>query len=156
EMLDRVGRDSEEKLSEYGIELIDIQVKRADLPEENEEAVYERMKSERDREAALLRAEGQEEAKEITSNADRESRVLVSEAEQEAAALRGEGEAQAMEIYSEAHSQDSEFYEFWKTLESYEESFKPGTSTLLLSPESRYMEFFEQGHNATAGESSSE
>lgn len=146
-MLHKITDNSSEKLSEYGIELIDVKVKRADLPEANEQAVYDRMKSERKRQASKLRAEGHQEAQEIRSEADKKSSIIVSEANKQAEKIRGEGEAQALEIYSRAYSQNPEFYEFWRTLESYKRSFlgEGGGTTILLNPDSEYMKLLKQG-----------
>lgn len=144
-MLEQITKTSAKKLKEYGIALIDVKIKRADLPEANEQAVYDRMISERERQAALLRAEGDEQAKEIKSNADKESSVIVAEAENKAESIRGEGEARALEIYSDAYSRNEEFYEFWRKLESYRKSMGEGDSTILLSPDTQYMELMVQG-----------
>ena len=153
EMLENITQDSDKKLDEYGVHLIDVRVKRADLPEANEEAVYDRMKSERQREAAELRAEGEETARELRSEADRESRVIVAEAKREGESIRGEGEATALQIYSKAYRQDPEFYEFWRTLQSYKKSFQEGSSTILLSPNSQYMTLFKNGSAEMAASS---
>src|SRR6056297_2747867 len=144
-MLAQITETSAQKLDEYGINLIDVKIKRADLPEANEEAVYGRMISERQRQASLLRAEGAEEAQEIESNADRQSSVIVAEAENKAETIRGEGEARALEIYSDAYSQDEEFYEFWRKLDSYRASLSEGKTTILLSPDTQYLKLLSEG-----------
>jgi len=144
-MLEEITKISAKKLEEYGINLLDVRVKRADLPEANEEAVYERMKSERYREASRLRAEGEEKAKEIRSEADKESRVILAEAKSQAEEIRGTGEARALDIYSSAYGQEPAFYEFWRTLESYKRSLGEGQSTILLSPRSDYLQLLEKG-----------
>lgn len=144
-LLEEVTALSADKLADYGINLLDVRVKRADLPEANEQAVYQRMDSERQREASKLRAEGEERAREIKSGAERQRTILLSEARKEAETLRGAGEAKALDIYSQAYSQDPRFYEFWRTLDSYSKSFGNGNSTILLSPESDYMKLFKAG-----------
>lgn len=146
DMLSRLTKLSSKKLSEYGINLIDVRVKRADLPEANEKAVYDRMISERKRKASQLRAEGEEKAKEIRSRADKKSSIIVSEAKEKAETIKGAGDAKALTIYSETYSQDKKFFEFWRTLDSYRKSFKKdGNSTIILSPKSRYMELLDEG-----------
>lgn len=144
-MLNDITETSAEKLGDYGINLVDAKIKRADLPESNEQAVFDRMISERERRASELRAEGDEESKEIKSGADRESSVIVAEARNEAETITGEGEAEATRIYSEAYSQDVEFYEFWRKLSSYRESFPGDKSTILITPDSQYMRLLSKG-----------
>lgn len=144
-MLETITTNSAKKLSEYGINLIDAKIKRADLPEANEQAVFDRMISERKRRASQLRAEGDEQAQEITSGADRQSRIIVAEARKEAEKIRGEGESQALQIYSDAYSQDVEFYEFWRKLSSYRKSFPGGKSTILVTPDSQYLKLLSEG-----------
>ncbi|MBS3787696.1 protease modulator HflC [Candidatus Bipolaricaulota bacterium] len=146
-MLNTIQETSAKKLEEYGINLIDAKIKRADLPKANEEAVFNRMISERERRASQLRAEGDEQSKEIKSDADRQSSVIVAEARREAEEIRGEGEAKALDIYAEAYSQNVEFYEFWRKLASYRRSFVKGKgkNTILISPDSRYMKLLSSG-----------
>jgi len=144
-MLATITSNSAKKLAEYGINLIDAKIKRADLPEANEQAVFDRMISERERRAAQLRAEGDEQAQEIRSEADRRSSVIVAEARNKAESIRGEGEAKALQIYSDAYSQDVEFYEFWRKLSSYRKSFPGGKSTLLVTPDSQYLRLLSEG-----------
>lgn len=144
-MLNDITKTSGEKLEEYGIELVDAKIKRADLPQDNEQAVFDRMISERERRASQLRAEGEEEEKEIESEADRRSSVLVAEARNEAESIQGEGEAEALQIYADAYSQDVEFYEFWRKLASYRESFPGEKSTILISPDSQYLRLLSEG-----------
>ena len=152
QMLATITENSAEKLAEYGINLIDAKIKRADLPEANEQAVYDRMISERERRASQLRAEGDEQSKEIRSGADRKSSVIVAEARKEADTIRGEGEAKALDIYSAAYSKDEDFYKFWRKLESYRRSFGQGEgkNTILISPDSRYLQLLASGESELA------
>lgn len=140
--LQQVTELSREKLKEFGILLIDVRIKRADLPDEIEQAVFARMRSERERIAAQLRAEGEQRAKEIRSAADRDKEIILAEARKQAEETMGEGDAQALEIYASAYNQDSKFYRFWRSLESYKRSFAAG-STIVLSTDSDYLKFFE-------------
>ena len=140
--LQQVTELSREKLADFGIVLIDVRIIRADLPTEIEQAVFERMRSERLRIAAQLRAEGEEQAREITSSADKEVEIILADARKLAEILRGEGDAQALEIYAEAYNQDPDFYRFWRTLESYEVALGSDTQ-IVLSSNSDYLRFIE-------------
>ena len=100
------------------------------------------MQTERQREAALFRAEGDQQARNIRSQADKERDILLADARQKAEQLKGEGDAQALEVYANAYNRDPEFYRFWRTLQSYKVSFKEG-DTIILSTESDYFKFFE-------------
>lgn len=145
EMLSQITKTSAKKLDEYGINLIDVKIKRADLPEANEQAVYDRMKSERHRQADKLRAEGAEASREIKSQADRKSSVIIAEAKNKAESIRGEGDARSLEIYAKAYSKDEEFYKFWRKLTSYRDSLSKGKTTILLSPDSQYLKLLNEG-----------
>lgn len=133
---------SSAKLIKFGIELIDVRIKRADLPTEIEQAVFARMRSERERIAAQLRAEGEEEAKRITSQADKERAIILADARKAAEEEMGIGDARALEIYANAYNQDADFYQFWRTLESYETALK-GNTSIVLSTESDYLRFLD-------------
>lgn len=140
--LQQVTKDSQENIKGFGVKLIDVRVKRADLPPENETAVYNRMKSKWQAEAELSRAQGDQEAKKIRSAADRDVEIILADAKKEAENLKGQGDAKALEIYANAYNQNSEFYRFWRSLESYKKSFEAG-STIVLSTDSDYLKFFE-------------
>lgn len=138
--LHQVTELSQGKLEKFGIELIDVRIKRADLPSEIEQAVFSRMRSERERIAAQLRAEGEEQAKKITSNADKEKEIILADANKTAETVKGEGDAQALEIYAEAYNQDPEFYRFWRSLESYKTALG-GSTSIVLTTDSDYLHF---------------
>ena len=140
EYLTEVTALSYDKLAVLGIELIDVRIKRADLPTEIEQAVFSRMRSERERIAAQLRAEGDETSKQMTSNADKERVIMLAEADKQAEMVKGDGDAQALEIYAYAYNQDAEFYRFWRSLESYKTALDQGTS-IVLSSDSEYLRF---------------
>ena len=142
EYLQQVTEFSRGKLGKFGIVLIDVRIKRADLPTEIEKAVFSRMRSERERIAAQLRAEGEEQAKQITSSADKDKEILLADARKEAEKVMGQGDAQALETYADAYNQDPKFYRFWRTLESYKVALKDG-SRIVLSTDSDYLEFLE-------------
>ncbi|MCI2430349.1 protease modulator HflC [Candidatus Acetothermia bacterium] len=140
--LDEVIRLTQQQVQEFGIEVTDIRIKRADLPEENEQAVYSRMISEREQIATGIRAQGDEEAQRIRAEAGRERDIIVAEARKRSEELRGEGDAQAAEIYAKAYNRDAQFYRFWRTLDSYRKSFN-AQDTLVLSTDSDYLKYFE-------------
>ena len=140
--LQEVTATSRTKLIKFGIRLIDVRIKRADLPTEIEQAVFSRMRSERERIAAQLRAEGEEEAKKITSGADKEREIILADARKAAEKEMGIGDARALEIYANAYNQDADFYRFWRTLDSYETALK-GNTSIVLSTESDYLRFLD-------------
>lgn len=142
EIMAEVTRGTAEGAKKFGIEVVDVRIKRVDLPEEVQASVFARMRAERERIAKRYRAEGDEKAREIRANADKEAQIIVAQAYKEAQTLRGEGDAEATSIYAEAFSQDSEFYSFSKHLEVYEKILDPGT-TILLRPDSDLLRFLE-------------
>ena len=127
----------------YGVEVVDVRISRADLPDETSQAIYARMRTEREREAAEFRAQGQEFAQEIKSKADKERTVLLAEAEKEAQILRGQGDELAIKIYADAFNKDPEFYAFYRTMEAYRNSLSGDNTTFILSPDSDFLKFFE-------------
>ena len=132
-IMNRVAVSAREKASEFGIDVVDVRTKRADLPEEVEQSVFNRMRAERQRESSLFRAEGEEQANIIRAQADRSSTVILAEGYREAEIIRGEGEAEAIRIFAEALSQDAEFYSFMRRLESYGEILKVGDRLIIPS-----------------------
>ncbi|WP_444677127.1 protease modulator HflC [Halomonas sp. E19] len=126
---------------ELGVAIRDVRVKRIDLPEDVSTAVFERMRSEREREAREWRAQGQEEAERIRANADRRRQVLLAQATERAETLRGEGDAEAAGIFSEAYSQDPEFFSFWRSLNAYRASFDGERDLLVLDPTSDFFRY---------------
>jgi len=126
---------------EYGIEVIDVRVKRIDLPDDVRSSVYERMTSERQREAQQLRSRGNELAIGIEADADRQEAVLLVEAYRDSERIRGDGDAQAAAIYSAAYTQDPEFYSFTRSLNSYRDTFSSKSDVMLLDPESDYFKY---------------
>ena len=138
--MNEVTKLSNSKLSEFGIEIIDVRIKRADLPPEIESAVYDRMRTERNREANLYRAEGDEEARKIRAETDKEATIIQAEAYEKAEQLRGEGDAQALTIYADGYNKDPDFFQFMRTMEAYEKTLKTQT-TLVLPPDSDFLKF---------------
>lgn len=139
EIMSQVTADSNARAAAYGVEIVDVRIKRADLPEKNEQNVFSRMRTERERQAKKFRAEGDEEARKIRSNSEKEKRILLAEAQRTAEIKRGEAEAKSAAIYAEAYSRDPEFYAFMRTLEAYRKTLDERT-TIVLDPTS---EFFE-------------
>lgn len=142
EFLSQVKDLAQQKMDEFGVDVIDVRIKRADLPEANEQAVYNRMISERKQIAQRFRAEGEQEAQRIRSEADRQVQIILAEGRKRAEELKGEGDAQALQIYADAYNRDTSFFLFWRTLESYKKSLAEN-STLVLSTESDYLKLLE-------------
>lgn len=139
-IMEEVTAKSNRLLSDYGIKIIDVRIKRTDLPAENQMAIFGRMKAERERQAKQYRSEGREEAAKITTAADKERTVMLAEAKREAETLRGEGEAAATKIYAEALTQDPEFYSFVRTMDAYKKTMK-GDTRLVLTPKSEFFKY---------------
>ncbi|MCG3146918.1 MAG: Modulator of FtsH protease HflC [Verrucomicrobiae bacterium] len=134
-IMEAVARVAREKAHEFGIEIVDVRVKRADLPREVQASVFARMQAEREREAKRYRSEGEEEAAKLRAETDKERTIILATAEQQAQKLRGEGDATATRIYADAYGKDPEFYTFLRSLQAYE-LFVGKRSTLFLSAES--------------------
>jgi membrane protease subunit HflC len=125
-----------------GITVVDVRIKRIDLPEEVSESVYKRMRAERLQLANELRYTGQEQAETIRADADRQGQVLRADAERDAATVRGQGDAQAAAIYAQAYGQDPEFFAFYRSLAAYKKGFADGHGTLVLKPDSELLRYF--------------
>jgi len=138
-----VTQRSHEKASAYGIEIQDVRIKRADLPEQNEKAVFARMQAERERQAKQYRAEGAEEAQKIRSEAEKDREIILAQAYKESEELRGAGDAKAFKVYAEAYRQDAHFFEFTRSMEAYKKTFKD-KSTLVVSPDSEFLHYLKQ------------
>lgn len=131
-----------EASANLGIEIVDVRIRRADLPEANQQAIYRRMQTEREREAAELRAQGEETALRIRSRAERDVTVLVAEAQRESDQIRGEGDAKRNEIFNEAYGRDPEFFAFYRSMQAYEEGLRGDSTTMVLSPDSDFFRYF--------------
>jgi len=142
-IMKRVTEISNEKAKTYGIEIVDVRIKRVDLPPENEKFIFDRMRAERERIAKQYRAEGQEESAKIIAETEREKTVILAEAYKTAQTLKGEGEAESIRIYAESFNQDPEFYKFYRTLEAYRLTFKDKT-TVLLSTDSEFLKYLSR------------
>jgi len=143
-IMNRVAVSAREKASEFGIDVVDVRIKRADLPEEVEQSIFNRMRAERQRESSLFRAEGEEQANIIRAQADRSSTVILAEGYREAQITRGDGEAEAIRIFADALTQDMEFYSFSRRLESYAEILKNG-DRLIIPSDAEYFRYLIEG-----------
>jgi len=141
ELMEKVTEECRVKAKDYGIEIIDVRIKRADLPTENEKSIFERMQAERKRKANMYRSEGAEEAMKIKAQTDKEKIILLAEAKAKAEQIRGEGDALATKIYAEAFQKDQDFYQLFKTLEAYKTSLDSQTTIVLPLKNNEFMKY---------------
>ena len=134
--------------SHFGIEVIDLRIKRADLPTANQEAVYERMRSSLQQQAAQIRAEGVATAREIVADADKQVTITLAAATQESSVTRGAGDAESARIFASSFGKDPSFAAFYRSLQAYETSLADGDTTMVLSPDSDFFKYFKNGPNA--------
>lgn len=127
---------------QFGIEVVDVRIRRADLPEENTQAILSRMQSERERVAREARAEGAEVAQRVRAGAERERTVLLAEAQAQSDILRGQGEQEAIRIVAEAFSRDIDFFQFWRSMQAYREAFGEGHARMVMTPDSEFFRYF--------------
>ena len=143
EIMAIVTQRANEKAAVYGLEIEDVRIKRADLPEQNEKAVFARMQAERERQAKQYRAEGAEEAQKIRSEAEKDREILLATAYKEAEQIRGVGDAKAFKTYASAYRQDPRFFEFTRSMEAYKKTFSRN-STMVLTPDSEFLKYLKQ------------
>jgi len=141
-LMARIRDQLDKEAGGYGIQVVDVRIRRADLPDQNSQAVYQRMKTERQREAAEFRAQGNQKAQEIRSNADREATIIVAEANSKAEQVRGEGDAERNRLFAEAYGKDPDFFAFYRSMTAYENSLKSNDTRFLLRPDSDFFRFF--------------
>ena len=142
DIMKRIRDEVNSEASRFGIEIVDVRIRRADLPEANSQAIYERMMSERVREAKEFRAKGSEIAQKIRAEADKDKTVILAEANRKSEILRGEGESKAISIYANAFEMDSDFYSFYRSMQAYGNVLGEDGTTMILSPDSEFLEFF--------------
>src|SRR5664279_4033570 len=142
DLMSRIRELVDKEAKSYGIEVVDVRIRRADLPEQNSQAVYQRMQTERQREAAEFRAQGAQRGQEIRSRADREVTVLVAEATSQSEQIRGEGDATRNQIFADAFNKDPDFFAFYRSMQAYEAALKSNDTRLLLKPDSDFFKFF--------------
>jgi modulator of FtsH protease HflC len=141
-LMSRIRELVDNEAKSYGIEVVDVRIRRADLPEQNSQAVYQRMQTERQREAAEFRAQGAQRGQEIRSRADREVTVLVAEATSQSEQIRGEGDATRNQIFADAFNKDPDFFAFYRSMQAYEASLKSNDTRLLLKPDTNFFRYF--------------
>lgn len=152
ELMKQTIRQVNEDVRNLGVEIVDVRIRRADLPEANSQAIFRRMQTERQREAAELRAQGTEQSQRIKSNADREITVLLANANSEAERIRGDGDAERNRIYAEVFNKDKDFFVFYRSMQSYEEALKGTHTRIVLSPTSEYFRYFNAPFTGSAPE----
>lgn len=141
-LMESIRRDVGTSAAELGIEVVDVKIRRADLPEANSQAIFARMQTERQREATELRAQGEEQARRIRSRADRDATVLVAEAKRDSEIIRGDGDAERNRIFAEAFGADPDFFTFYRSMQAYEAGLQQGDTSLVLSPDSSFFRYF--------------
>jgi membrane protease subunit HflC len=141
-LMGRIRDQVDKEADAYGIQVVDVRIRRADLPEQNSQAVYQRMQTERQREAAEFRAQGAQKAQEIRSNADREATVIVAEANSQGDQIRGDGDGERNRLFAEAYGKDPDFFAFYRSMTAYENGLKSSDTRFLLRPDSDFFRFF--------------
>jgi len=148
QIMKEIQKQANEAAKPLGIDVVDVRIRRADLPPETSQAIFKRMESERQREAAEARAQGQERAFEIRAGADRERVVISAEAQRQSQILRGQGENEAAKIYADAFQADPQFYGFYRSLQAYRMSLSDSNTTFVLTPDSEFFKYFGKGLGA--------
>jgi modulator of FtsH protease HflC len=141
-LMARIREQLDKEADGYGIQVVDVRIRRADLPEQNSQAVYQRMQTERQREAAEFRAQGGQKAQEIRSRADREATVIVAEANSTAEQVRGTGDGERNRLFAEAYGKDADFFAFYRSMTAYETGLRSNDTRFLLRPDSDFFKFF--------------
>ena len=142
QLMARIGQLVDAEAQAYGINVVDVRIRRADLPEQNSQAVYQRMQTERQREAAEFRAQGSQRSQEIRSRADRDVTVLLAEATSKAEQLRGEGDGERNRIFAEAFSKDPDFFSFYRSMQAYEAGLRSSDTRMVLRPDLEFFRYF--------------
>ncbi|MEM8950756.1 MAG: protease modulator HflC [Pseudomonadota bacterium] len=141
-LMQRIRDDTNSRVESFGVNVVDVRIKRADLPPENSEAIYRRMQTEREREAKELRAQGYELGQRIRASADRERRVIIAEAQKKAQIIRGQGDGEATRIFAESFGQDIDFFSFYRSMQAYRDALADDNTSFVLSPEGEFFRFF--------------
>jgi len=142
QLMARVRDQLDTEAQPFGISIVDVRIRRADLPEQNSQAVYERMKTERQREAQEFRSQGLQRAQEIRAKADRDVTVLLADAQSKGEQVRGEGDGERNRIFAEAYGRDPEFFSFYRSMQAYEAGLRAGDTRMVLKPDSEFFRFF--------------
>jgi len=154
-LMKRIAQQVNEEGKEFGLEVVDVRIKRADLPEQNSKNIFDRMRAERQREAAEFRAEGAAQANRIRADADRQVTIIKADATREGERLRGEGDAERNRIFAEAFSRDPDFFSFYRSMQAYEQGIKPADTRMLLAPDSEFFRYFTNPGGNNAGSQTS-
>jgi membrane protease subunit HflC len=152
QLMAQVRTQLENEAQSFGIAVVDVRIRRADLPEQNSQAVYQRMQTERQREAAEFRAEGSQRSQEIRARADRDVTVLIAEAQSKGEQTRGEGDAERNRIYAEAYGRDPDFFTFYRSMQAYEAGLRANDTRMVLKPDSDFFRYFGNPTGKTPGE----
>jgi membrane protease subunit HflC len=150
DLMKRIAKLVNDEGKEFGLEVVDVRIKRADLPEQNSKSVYDRMRAERQREAAEFRAQGAAEANRIKATADREATVILAEATRKGEIMRGEGDAERNRIFADAFGRDPDFFGFYRSMQAYEQGMKSADTRMLLSPDSEFFRYFNNPSGGAA------
>ena len=153
-LMDVIAERVKDQGGSFGINVIDVRIRRVDLPSENSQAIFRRMQTQREQEARRIRAEGDKEAKRIRAEADRDATIIQADARKDSEILRGEGDAGAQKIYNEAYGRDREFFDFWATMKTYRESLKGDKTRYIGPPGGDFFRFFgdSSGHGGSLGD----
>jgi membrane protease subunit HflC len=149
ELMKRIANQVNHEGEEFGLEVVDVRMKRADLPEQNSKSVFARMRAEREREAAEFRAEGAASANRIRATADRQATVIKAEASRKGEETRGQGDAQRNRIYADAYTRDPDFFGFYRSMQAYEKGLGSDDTRLLISPDSEFFKYFKDPSGGT-------
>jgi membrane protease subunit HflC len=142
QLMSQVRMQLENEAQSFGVAVVDVRIRRADLPEQNSQAVYQRMQTERQREAAEFRAEGSQRSQEIHARADRDVTVLIAQAQSKGEQTRGEGDAERNRIYAEAYGRDPDFFTFYRSMQAYESGLRSNDTRMVLKPDSDFFRYF--------------
>jgi membrane protease subunit HflC len=142
QLMAEVRMQLENEAKSFGIAVVDVRIRRADLPEQNSQAVYQRMQTERQRQAAEFRAQGSQRSQEIRAKADRDVTVLIAEAQSKGEQTRGEGDAERNRIYAQAYGQDPDFFTFYRSMQAYEAGLRSSDTRMVLRPDSDFFRYF--------------
>lgn len=146
ELMDRINQRLNREGQSLGVEIANVRIRRADLPEANSQAIYQRMQTEREREATEIRAQGEQQARRIRAEADRAATVIVAEANRESEQIRGDGDAARTAIFAEAYGADPEFFDFYRSMEAYQLGLQPAATRMLISPDTEFFRYFNSAN----------
>ncbi len=155
QLMSQVRSQLDHEARQFGIEVIDVRIRRADLPEQNSQAVYQRMQTERQREAAEFRAQGSQKSQEIRARADRDVTVLLADATSQAEQVRGQGDSERNRIFADAYNRDTGFFSFYRSMQAYEKSMQHGDTRLVLRPDSDFFRYFSNPSGQMEGAAAS-